>query len=224
MLELVLRLGFSLAAVLGLFWLVAHLGSRRLGGTRALLHVRARQSLSRTASVAVVEVGDRVLVVGIADGGVRLLTELDPESLPAAPARAGAGEDAADAPARALPARSGRLTDRLAANVATRLRDRRDGTATSDAAANGTVTGGAATAGTAPDGAPDAREDSGPAGGGVRPGPTPGPAAGALSGSVLSTHTWKQAWEAATARRAAHDASATAVVFTAPSAAGTVDG
>lgn len=81
MLELVLRLGFSLAAVLGLFWLVAHLGSRRLGGQRSLLKVRARQSLSRTASVAVVEVGDRVLVVGVADGGVRLLTELDPASL-----------------------------------------------------------------------------------------------------------------------------------------------
>ena len=83
MLELVLRLGVSLAVVLGLFWLVARTGARRLGGARSLMKVRARQSLSRTASLAVVEVGDRVLVVGVGDGGVRLLTELDPAALEA---------------------------------------------------------------------------------------------------------------------------------------------
>jgi flagellar protein FliO/FliZ len=78
MLELVLRLGLSLGIVLGLFWVIARTSSRRLAGSRSLLRVRGRQSLSRTASVAVVEVGNRVLVVGISDGGVRLLTELDP--------------------------------------------------------------------------------------------------------------------------------------------------
>jgi flagellar protein FliO/FliZ len=78
-LELVLRLGVALGVVLGLFWLVARAGARRLGGgSRALVRVRGRQALSRTASVAVVEVGTRVLVVGVSDGGVRLLTELDP--------------------------------------------------------------------------------------------------------------------------------------------------
>lgn len=107
MLELVLRLGFSLAAVLGLFWLVAHLGSRRLGGSRALLHVRARQSLSRTASVAVVEVGDRVLVVGVADGGVRLLTELDPDSLPVTRSRPSGDEVGDDAVATLAGAQPG---------------------------------------------------------------------------------------------------------------------
>lgn len=187
MLELVLRLGFSLAAVLGLFWLVAHLGSRRLGGTRALLNVRARQSLSRTASVAVVEVGDRVLVVGVADGGVRLLTELDPTSLPETPSRvqpAGAEPDAEAVLAGALAVRPARLTDRLAANVAARLRSGR----------------------------------------GRQEAVTTTPEAGTLHGSVLSTQTWKQAWDAATARRAESESPSASVVFTAPSAAGTVDG
>jgi flagellar protein FliO/FliZ len=81
MLELALRLAVSLGVVLGLFWLVARTGARKMGGSRALLRVRGRQSLSRTASVAVVEVGSRVLVVGVSEGGVRLLTELDPEEI-----------------------------------------------------------------------------------------------------------------------------------------------
>ncbi len=81
MLELVLRLGLSLGIVLGLFWAIARTSSRRMTGNRSLLKVRGRQSLSRTASVAVVEVGNRVLVVGISDGGVRLLTELDPDEV-----------------------------------------------------------------------------------------------------------------------------------------------
>ena len=81
MLELVIRLGVSLSVVLGLFWLVARAGSRRIGGPRSLMKVHGRQSLSRTASLAVVEVGSRVLVVGVGEGGVRLLTELDPEEI-----------------------------------------------------------------------------------------------------------------------------------------------
>ena len=91
MLELVVRLGISLSVVLGLFWLVARAGSRRLGGPRSLMKVHSRQSLSRTASLAVVEVGSRVLVVGVGEGGVRLLTELDPEEIaqPEADDRAG---------------------------------------------------------------------------------------------------------------------------------------
>lgn len=84
MLELAVRVTVSLGVVLGLFWLVARTGSRRFsGGTRNLVRVRGRQSLSRTSSLAVVEVGSRVLVVGVSDGGVRLLTELDPAELDA---------------------------------------------------------------------------------------------------------------------------------------------
>ena len=81
MLELVLRVGLSLGIVLGLFWAIARTSSRKMSGSRSLLKVRGRQSLSRTASLAVVEVGNRVLVVGVSDGGVKLLTELDPADL-----------------------------------------------------------------------------------------------------------------------------------------------
>ncbi len=111
MLVLALRVGISLAVVLGLFWLAARAGSRRFsGGTRTLVRVRGRQSLSRTSSLAVVEVGSRVLVVGVSDGGVRLLTELDPEEL-AVPAEesAPAGTEAAGAPVAAPAALSGSL-------------------------------------------------------------------------------------------------------------------
>jgi flagellar protein FliO/FliZ len=104
MIELVLRLGLSLGIVLGLFWAIARTGSKRMGGSRSLLKVRSRQSLSRSSSVAVVEVGSRVLVVGVSDGGVRLLTELDPQEL---------GETAAaDAVAAAAPGRRAALAPR----------------------------------------------------------------------------------------------------------------
>ncbi len=190
MLELVLRLGFSLAAVLGLFWLVAHLGSRRLGGTRALLHVRARQSLSRTASVAVVEVGDRVLILGVADGGVRLLTELDPASLPETPVRHEPSAEEPDADkvlAGALAGRPARLNDRLAAKVAARI-TRSSSSAPSHRAERSapTVPGAGRPASAAGRGTRDRSRDR----------------VGGLQGSVLSTQTWKQAWDAATARHA----------------------
>lgn len=96
MVGLILRVVVSLALVLGLFWLAARAGSRRFStGPRSLMRVRGRQSLSRTASLAVVEVGSRLLVVGISDGGVRLLTELDPFELeqPEAGRPAADGED-----------------------------------------------------------------------------------------------------------------------------------
>ncbi len=95
MFELVVRVVFSLAVVLGLLWFVARHGSRRLGGAaRAVVQVVARQPLARNASLAVVEVGGRVLVVGVSDSGVRLLTELDPADLPET-----AGADRAEASA-----------------------------------------------------------------------------------------------------------------------------
>ncbi len=83
MIELVIRVVFSLAVVLGLLWFVARTSSRRLGGRgRSMVRVVARQPLARAASLAVVEVGDRVLVVGVSENGVSLLTEMDPEELP----------------------------------------------------------------------------------------------------------------------------------------------
>lgn len=78
MLELILRIGFSLLVVFGLMWGLAKLARRpmagRGGGTVAVL---ARQQLTRSASVAVVRVVDRALVVGVTDGQVNLLTETD---------------------------------------------------------------------------------------------------------------------------------------------------
>ncbi len=111
MFEVVLRVVVSLGVVLLLFWAVARVSQRRLGlgGARSPLRVLGRQALGRNASVAVVEVGERVLVVGVADSGVRLLTELDPDELPAttrvpAVAAAGTGPGADPATGGAAPA------------------------------------------------------------------------------------------------------------------------
>lgn len=80
--ELILRVVFSLAAVLGLMWFLARLASRRLDGPgAALVRLVGRQTVGRSASVAVVAVGQRLLVVGVTENGVRLLTELDEDDL-----------------------------------------------------------------------------------------------------------------------------------------------
>lgn len=74
-----LRVLLSLACVLGLLWFAA----RRLSGTAsakrqrtAALSVVARQSLGGRTGVAVVEIGDRRLLVGVSEHGVNLLSEL----------------------------------------------------------------------------------------------------------------------------------------------------
>jgi flagellar protein FliO/FliZ len=91
--ELAIRVVFSLAVVFGLIWLVARTSSRKFGGAaRSMVRVVARQPLARTASLAVVEVGDRVLVVGVSENGVSLLTEMDPSELPAADTAAETGD------------------------------------------------------------------------------------------------------------------------------------
>ncbi len=82
MLELTLRLIFSLAIVLGLLFGVVKISARRLGNTSgAPVRVLHRQSLSRASSVSVVAVGSRLLVLGTTDQQVQLLTELAPEDL-----------------------------------------------------------------------------------------------------------------------------------------------
>jgi len=86
--ELVLRIGFSLLIVFGLMWLLAKAVRRPLAGRRgAALSVLARQQLSRSASIAVIQVVDRALVVGVTDHQVTLLTETDLAAIaqPAAP-------------------------------------------------------------------------------------------------------------------------------------------
>jgi flagellar protein FliO/FliZ len=79
-LTLALRVGLSLACVLGLVWLFSK-GAIRTGGrsgaARTAMQVVARQSLSRTSSVAVVRIGERALVLGVTEHQVTLLTEAD---------------------------------------------------------------------------------------------------------------------------------------------------
>lgn len=74
------RLLISLAFVLVVMWLIA----RKVGGKKGLrgksnklIDVLGRQQLSRTASVAVVQVMDQALIVGITDGQVSVLGETD---------------------------------------------------------------------------------------------------------------------------------------------------
>jgi flagellar protein FliO/FliZ len=80
--ELFLRVVLSLGAVVGLMWFLARIASKRVGGTNgSLVKLMGRQSLGRTASVAVLSIGERVLVVGVTENGVRLLTELDADEV-----------------------------------------------------------------------------------------------------------------------------------------------
>jgi flagellar protein FliO/FliZ len=89
MFELVIRIAFALLVVLGLLWGLAKVARRPFGGRGAgPLRVLARQQLSRGASVAVVRVADRALVLGVSEtGGVSLLADADPSvfTVPAAP-------------------------------------------------------------------------------------------------------------------------------------------
>lgn len=89
MFELVLRLVFSLAVVLGLMLLVARVAQRRLGSRAgAPLSVLHRQAVGRHASVAVVAVGGRTLLLGVTEQQVQMLAELDGEELARATALA----------------------------------------------------------------------------------------------------------------------------------------
>jgi flagellar protein FliO/FliZ len=82
MLELALRLVFSLAVVLGLLLLIARISARRFRGPNdSLVRVIHRQPLSRSNAVCVVAVGTRVLVLGTTEHQVRVLAELDPDEI-----------------------------------------------------------------------------------------------------------------------------------------------
>jgi flagellar biosynthetic protein FliO len=75
---LVGRLLVSLAAVLGVMWLIARRMRRGVSGKDSrLIDVLERQQLSRTASVSVIRVMDQALVIGVTDSQVRLLAEID---------------------------------------------------------------------------------------------------------------------------------------------------
>jgi flagellar protein FliO/FliZ len=80
--ELVLRIGFSLLIVLGLLWGLARLVRRPLGGKRGpgALAVLSRQQLGRGSAIAVVQVHDRALIIGVTDAQVSLLGEAELEA------------------------------------------------------------------------------------------------------------------------------------------------
>ena len=72
------RVLVSLAAVLGVMWVIA----RRMRGTakaRAtkLIEVLGRQQVSKGASVAVVRIGEQALVLGVTDNQVTVLSDTD---------------------------------------------------------------------------------------------------------------------------------------------------
>jgi flagellar protein FliO/FliZ len=76
--ELTVRIVFSLLVVLALMWGLARMARRPLGMRRAgAVAVLGRQQLSKGASVAIVRVVDRALVLGVTDGQVTLLGEAD---------------------------------------------------------------------------------------------------------------------------------------------------
>jgi flagellar protein FliO/FliZ len=76
--EILGRLMLALGVVLLIMWLLAKWARKPLTGkTDRLLSVLARQQLNRNASVAVIRVADRALIVGITDQAVRLLGEAD---------------------------------------------------------------------------------------------------------------------------------------------------
>lgn len=79
LLPLVLRVAVSLALVLGLVYVLQRAAKRRSGG-RAVdasrFTVLARQSLTRSAGVSVLRVGDDALVVGVTDTQVQLLARM----------------------------------------------------------------------------------------------------------------------------------------------------
>jgi flagellar protein FliO/FliZ len=99
------RVTASLVVVVALAVLAARF-ARKAGvrGGGAGLRVVERTGLSREASVAVVEVGGRGLVVGVTAQGVSLLTELTAAELAAAASMAASGDgspvEAAEAPRR----------------------------------------------------------------------------------------------------------------------------
>ncbi|QQR99539.1 MAG: flagellar biosynthetic protein FliO [Austwickia sp.] len=84
---LLVRMTVSLAVVLGLVIWAARVVNRRHGlagrPQRSVpITVLARQALGRHAGLSVVQVGEDILVLGVTDGEVTLLSRMDPAALP----------------------------------------------------------------------------------------------------------------------------------------------
>lgn len=219
MVELVIRLVFSLAVVLGMLMLLTRFSAKKFrGGSDALVRVVHRQPLSRTSAVAVVTVGSRVLVVGTTEHQVQLLTELDPEEL-ALPAELPFEESLAPAPDPGFEAgfdagfevgcevAGPALSEFTSLDELLELADTRsDEVSPSDdtdlelvdsaySPRHAASTAAAATTARPTTGRPTTPARTRPYAGNGR-----GTGDGPLAGSLLSAQTWKQAFAAATAR------------------------
>lgn len=82
--ELLVRMVVSLAVVVGLLILLSRVAARRFQGrSGSTIEVLHRQALGKAASVSIVSVAGRVLVLGTTEQQVNVLTELDPDALEA---------------------------------------------------------------------------------------------------------------------------------------------
>jgi flagellar biogenesis protein FliO len=80
--ELLVRMVVSLAVVVGLLILLSRVAARRFQGrTGSTIEVLHRQQLGKSASVSIVSVAGRVLVLGTTEQQVNVLTELDADAL-----------------------------------------------------------------------------------------------------------------------------------------------
>ncbi|GII26154.1 flagellar biosynthetic protein FliO [Planosporangium mesophilum] len=79
MIELTIRIIFSLLVVVALMWGMAKLARKPLGIRKGggLIEVLGRQQLSRGSSVAVVRIADKAMVLGVTDGQVSLIAETE---------------------------------------------------------------------------------------------------------------------------------------------------
>ena len=79
--ELLVRLVFSLGIIVGVLLLAAKFARKNggrlpgLGKRHSSIKVIDRQQLSKTASLAVVQVHDKTMVVGISEHGISMLSE-----------------------------------------------------------------------------------------------------------------------------------------------------
>lgn len=96
--ELLVRMVVSLAVVVGLLILLSRVAARRFQGrSGSTIEVLHRQALGKAASVSIVSVAGRVLVLGTTEQQVNVLTELDPDALELAElATGGSGEESAE--------------------------------------------------------------------------------------------------------------------------------
>ncbi len=198
-----LRVALSLACVLGLIVVAG----RRLQGSAAVrrqrtvpLSVLGRQSLGKGAGIALVEVAGRVLLLGVGEQGVRVLTEVDVPT-EAAPAERGghrepidlatlaavdpALDEPVDGAAEPVQDVSRPATDGAAAVERPRADDDDDDDDEADDADHTDLVGRAA-------GVPHPHVDGTARLAALAAGSSAS-AAGALQGSVLSPDTWRRA-------------------------------